>query len=152
MIWIIRSAPGAESRPRVLVTRMTDVSHVLTILAVSELERSRRFYGALLGWPVQVETPVYVELRHASGMRLGLYVREGFGRNVGRTPIAVEAPDLHAAELYFFTADPAAVSRGAQTSGGRVLSALAPRPWGDEVEYLADPDGHVIAIARPLPR
>jgi catechol 2,3-dioxygenase-like lactoylglutathione lyase family enzyme len=25
----------------------------------------------------------------------------------------------------------------------------APREWGDDAAYLADPDGHVIAIARP---
>jgi catechol 2,3-dioxygenase-like lactoylglutathione lyase family enzyme len=129
---------------------MSDVAHVLTILAVSDLARARRFYDALLGWPATVDTPVYVELTHPGGMRVGLYVREGFGRNVGRAPIAVEGHDLHAAELYFRTADPLAVAARAAELGGRSLSELAPRDWGDEVLYLADPDGHVIALARPI--
>jgi predicted enzyme related to lactoylglutathione lyase len=122
--------------------------HALTILAVSDLERARVFYEALLEWPATVRTPVYAELRHEGGMRLGVYEREGFGRNVGRTPIAAGDGELHAAELYFYAADPEASVARALAHGGRVLSALAVRPWGDEVTYLADVDGHVIAIAR----
>ena len=129
---------------------MTVVAHVLTILAVAELERSVRFYTVLLGWPVTVDTPVYVELTHTSGLRLGLYVREGFGRNIGRAPIEVKGADLHAAELYFRTSDPAAVSERVAALGARILSPLSRRDWGDEVVYLADPDGHVVALARPL--
>ncbi len=129
---------------------MTDVAHVLTILAVRDLARSRAFYSALLGWQVTTVAPAYVELTHPAGMRLGLYVREGFGRNVGRTPIAAAGEELHAAELYFHTADPIAVVERAAPLGGRTLSALARREWGDEVLYLADPDGHVVAVARPV--
>jgi uncharacterized protein len=127
-----------------------DVAHVLTILAVRDLAGAQRFYSGLLEWPVTVETGSYVELRHASGMRLGLYERNGFGRNVGRAPITVEGADLHAAELYFHADDPQAVADRAVSLGARLLSALAPRDWGDEVVYLADVDGHVVAIARPL--
>lgn len=128
---------------------MTDVAHVLTILAVEDLDRSRRFYTSLLGWAVGVETPVYVELAHRGGMRLGLYRREGFGANVGRTPIAVAGGDLHAAELYFHSESPSEVVSRALAAGGRLLSALAPRDWGDDVAYVADPDGHVVALACP---
>ena len=133
-------------------SRMSQIAHVLTILAVRDLDRARAFYTAALEWPVTVETPVYVELAHALGMRLGLYVREGFGRNVGQTPIAAEGDQLHAAELYFHAVDPLVVSERALRAGGRLLSALAPRDWGDEVVYCADPDGHVIALARPIVR
>ena len=31
------------------------------------------------------------------------------------------------------------------------LSPLAPRDWGDEAAYFADPDGVVIAVARSIP-
>lgn len=127
---------------------MDDVEHALTILAVRELPAARAFYSALLGWPATVETPVYAELRHERGMRLGLYQREGFARNVGQTPIEARGDELHAAELYFYAGAPEEAVARAIATGGRVLSALAPRDWGETVAYLADPDGHVIALAR----
>ena len=46
--------------------------HVLTILAVSDLERSKRFYAEAFGWPRSVQVPVYVEHELPGGMRLGL--------------------------------------------------------------------------------
>ncbi len=33
-------------------------------------------------------------------------------------------------------------------AGARELSPLAPRDWGDEAAYFADPDGNVLAVAR----
>ena len=32
----------------------------------------------------------------------------------------------------------------------RELSKLAPRDWGEQAAYFADPDGNVIVAARPL--
>ncbi|MBI2932661.1 MAG: VOC family protein, partial [Planctomycetes bacterium] len=38
-----------------------------------------------------------------------------------------------------------------EATGARLLSARAPRPWGDEAAYYADPDGNVVVLARRLP-
>src|SRR5207244_3574714 len=35
-------------------------------------------------------------------------------------------------------------------AGARPLSPRAPRVWGDEAAYFADPDGHVVAVSRHL--
>lgn len=127
---------------------MDDVRHVLTILAVEDVARARRFYDALLGWEAAVAVPVYVELRHPGGMRLGLYERRGFARNTGRPAVECGEDRTHAAELYLACADPAAAITRALAAGGELLSPLAPRDWGDDVGYLRDPDGHVVAISR----
>ncbi len=34
-----------------------------------------------------------------------------------------------------------------RAAGGREVSPLASRPWGDRAAYFADPDGHVLAVA-----
>lgn len=34
-------------------------------------------------------------------------------------------------------------------AGGRPLSPLQPRSWGEEAAWFADPDGNVIAVAQP---
>jgi catechol 2,3-dioxygenase-like lactoylglutathione lyase family enzyme len=123
--------------------------HVLTILAVPDLAASARFYDAAFGFERAVDTPVYVELALPSGMRLGLYEREAFGRNTGRAPFTVPAGELAPTELYFHVDDPDAALARLEAAGAIVLSPLAPRPWGDDAAYVRDPSGNVLVVARP---
>lgn len=126
------------------------VRHALTILAVEPLAESVAFYRAAFPWPPTVETPVYVELALPGGQRLGLYEREAFGRNTGRVPARVPAGELSSTELYFYADDVEAASAALVAAGARCLSPLAPRPWGDEAAYFADPSGNVLVVARAL--
>lgn len=125
------------------------VRHVLTILAVERLAESVAFYRAAFDWQLVVETPVYVELLLPGGQRLGLYQREGFARNTGQAPMLTPRGELAPCELYFFADDLPAALKKMRAAGARELSPLAPRPWGDEAAYYADPDGNVLVLARP---
>lgn len=129
---------------------MSEVRHVLTILAVEDLEANSTFYRAAFGWPCAVETPVYVELALPGGQRLGLYERESFGKNTGKLPVRTGPGELAATELYFHTDDLEAAIARLELAGARLLSPLAPREWGDEAAYFADPSGNVLVVARPL--
>ncbi len=124
--------------------------HVLTILAVSDLSRAVAFYREAFGWEQLVEVPVYAEFALPGGMRLGLYERQGFGRNTGQVPARIAERQLAPTELYFHVDDiQSAIDRLAR-AGARCLSPLAPRDWGDEAAYFADPDGNVLVVARPI--
>ena len=129
------------------VTRRADRLGIV-ILAVADLPRALAFYRSSFGWPIDADTPVYVEFRLPAGMRLGLYRRDGFGRNVGATPHRVPTGELAATELYLYPADLEATGDRLVAAGARPLSPIAPRDWGDEVAYFADPDGNVLALAR----
>jgi catechol 2,3-dioxygenase-like lactoylglutathione lyase family enzyme len=120
----------------------------IVILAVRELAEARRFYLAAFGFESTVDAPVYCELAAGDGPRIGLYEREAFARNVGAAPTEIAPGALAPAELYLYAAAPEELLRRAVAAGGRLLDALRTRGWGDEVAYLADPDGNVIAIAR----
>ncbi len=124
------------------------MEHVLTILAVDDLEAMAAFHRAALGWQTAVDVPVYVELVSPGGRRLGLYQREAFARVTGERPASREG--LSGCELYFHCDDPAAAAERVAAAGGRLLSPLAPRPWGDLAAYFADPEGNVVVVARPL--
>lgn len=129
---------------------MSAVRHVLTILAVADVERAAGFYEAAFGWPRRVSVPVYVELALPDGRGLGLYERGGYARNTGVLPAAAPPGAISGCELYLHCDDlPATLARLAGL-GARVLSPLAARDWGDEAAYFADPDGNVIVVARPL--
>ncbi len=134
-------APG-EAEP-------TPPRHVLTILAVADLQRSRRFYQDTFGWPARVEVPVYVELALPDGRGLGLYRRENFAHNTGQEPQALPEGAIAGTEVYLHCDDLHAAVARAQRAGGRLLSAAAPREWGDDAAYLADPDGNVVVLATP---
>lgn len=121
----------------------------LVILAVTDLPAMTAFYRDVLRWQQVVDVPVYVELQADGGMRLGLYAVEQFARVVGETP-APRAVGLSRTELYLHCDDlPDAIDR-AQRAGARSLSPRGPRAWGDEAAYVADPEGNVVVLARPL--
>lgn len=122
----------------------------LIILAVRDLERSLAFYRQVFDWRQTVDAPGYAEFELPSGLRVGLYSREGFARNVGQTPWPVPPAELTSSELYFIDDDPASLSIRLQKAGARELSPLALRDWGDEAAYYADPDGNIIVAARTV--
>ncbi len=126
--------------------------HILTILAVQGLESAATFYDAAFGWPRRVDVPVYIEYGLPDGRGLGIYKREAFAFNTAALPAQVPAGAIVGTELYFRTADLDAAIARMEAAGGRLLSARAPRGWGDEAAYYADPDGNVIVLARPLER
>ena len=83
-------------------------------------------------------------------MRLGLYERQGFGRNTGQVPAHILDGELASTEIYLHVDDIQAAIDRLTRAGARALSPLTPRDWGDEAAYFADPDGNVLVLARPL--
>jgi catechol 2,3-dioxygenase-like lactoylglutathione lyase family enzyme len=122
----------------------------LVILAVTDLPRATAFWREALELEPRVQVPVYVELELPGGMGLGLYEREGFGRNTGQVPMRAEPGQLQPTELYFRCDDLEGAIARLERLGARCLSARAPRDWGDEAAYFADPDGNVVVVARAL--
>lgn len=129
-----------------------DAHHVLTILAVEDVAASLAFYRAAFSLTPEVDTPVYAEFTLAGGQRIGLYEREGFGRNTGQTPARIPSGELAPTELYFYADDLLAAIERIKEAGARELSPLARRDWGDEAAYFADPSGNVLVLARPVGR
>lgn len=124
---------------------------MLLVLACDDVPALRDFYVGTFGWRVMVDLPVYVELEVPTGLRVGLYLRAGFARNTGEPPAPTPTTGTTSCELYLRVDDvPAALAR-LVAAGGRLLSPVLPRPWGDEAGYVADPEGNVVAVSRPLP-
>lgn len=125
----------------------------LTILATDRFDALTRFYRALTGWPATADVPVYLELRPAGeAAGIGVYDRAAFARNLAGAPVlpAGAAPgDARPVELYLDVEDVAAATARALAAGGTTLGGPEPRPWGDVVQYVRDPDGNVVALASP---
>lgn len=120
----------------------------LVILAVEDRTVSLTFYREAFGWSVQVDAPTYAELVLPGGMRLGIYDRRGFGKNFGHQPRPTGG--VTCTELYVHVDDIERAGDRVMRAGGRLLDQCRSRDWGDEVAYYSDPDGNILALARPL--
>lgn len=119
------------------------------ILYVRDQAASARFYRAVLARAPRLDVPGMTEIE-LGGAVLGLMPEAGVKRLLGDAlPDPAAARGAPRAELYVLVDDPAAFHARALAHGARELSPLAPRDWGHVAAYSLDPDGHVLAFARP---
>ena len=123
------------------------------IFAVDDLSRSLEFYERAFDWPRNewIDYSNYVELLAPGGGALGLYERDGFASTVGAEPARFSNGLVPPAYLYVRVDDVRATIERVEAAGGRPLSPLAARPWGEEAAWFADPDGNVVAVAQGAP-
>ncbi|MGE0631490.1 MAG: VOC family protein [Pseudobdellovibrionaceae bacterium] len=118
------------------------------ILYVRDQDASTRFYRTVLSKEPSLHVPGMTEFRISNECILGLMPEKGIKRLLGAT---IEDPErtngIARAEVYLTVDSPERFMERAIASGGRLLSPLEPRNWGDTAGYIADPDGHVIAFA-----
>ena len=113
------------------------------ILYVADQARSRDFYGSILGIQARLDVPGMTEFQLAPGAVLGLMPEAGIRKLLEFAPGAQGSR----CELYCVLENAEAAVERALGAGARMLSALAPRDWGDRVAYFLDPDDHVLALA-----
>ncbi len=129
------------------------IGEVEFILYVADQSRSSAFYARLLGAAPTLDVPGMTEFTLGSGCKLGLMPENGIARIIsGPLPHPSRGSGVPRCELYLMVDDhEAAVSRAAD-AGADLVSAASDRDWGHRVAYFADPDGHVIGLARRLER
>jgi predicted enzyme related to lactoylglutathione lyase len=122
---------------------------VQVVLAVSDLERSLDFYERAFDWPrnERIDYTNYVELLPPDGGAVGLFESDGYAELVGADSAPIPEGRVAPAYVYVRVADVETVASRVAAAGGRSLSALAPRSWGESAAWFADPDGNVIAVA-----
>ena len=126
------------------------IARAHTILYVHDQPRSARFWQQTLGIAPTLDVPGMTEFPLLGGSVLGLMPEDGIARLLPTMPRPHAASGIPRAELYLVVEDPAAFHGRALAAGAKELSALQPRDWGDEAAYSLDPDGHVVAFARPV--
>jgi catechol 2,3-dioxygenase-like lactoylglutathione lyase family enzyme len=121
------------------------------VLAVGDVERSKQFYGRVFGWKPHLEWPgTYSELELGDNDWLGLYRRDGFAAEAGAELADGNGGRHRGAELYVLVDDLDRAIERLRQADAEPLSERALRVWGHEAAYFADPDGYVVAVARPI--
>ncbi len=123
------------------------MNEVEFILYVEDQERSKAFYQELLGKSPCLDVPGMTEFELNDHTRLGLMPNQGIATIIcGPMPAPDTGTGIPRCELYLRFSDAGKTMKLAQNLGAKLVSELSDRNWGDCVGYLADPDGHIIAI------
>ncbi len=124
---------------------------VLFILYVRSQTASRDFYRALLDAEPVLDVPGMTEF-DLGNCKLGLMPEEGIARIITPAlPHPASGSGIPRCELYMLMDDLTAVLERATKAAVAVVAPVKDQDWGHRVAYFADPDGHVIALASPVP-
>jgi len=119
-------------------------THVSGItLGVEDVERSKRFYGEGLGWPVAMDTQGYVAFGINNGTAwFGLLPREALA---GAAGVSAEGSGFGGIVLSYVVSSNERVDEilaEAETAGGRIVEPGREK-WGSYGGHFADPDGYL---------
>lgn len=118
------------------------------IIYVSDQKRSKDFYEAVLQQKPVLDVPGMTEFQISNDSILGLMPEKGIKRLLGdKIPDPEKSNGISRAEIYLTVEDPMAFHGRSLEYGGKELSGLEERNWGDVAAYSMDPDGHVLAFA-----
>ena len=131
--------------------RKPDIESITIIIYVSNQEKSSDFYRNLLDNDPSLDVPGMTEFIIKDKVKLGIMPEQGIAKIICPTlPHPKEANGIPRCEIYLRVADPTLYMKRALKMGGKEISSLQNRDWGDEVAYVSDLDGHVIAFAKEI--
>ena len=118
-----------------------------SILFVTDIEESVRFYRDVIGVPFRFSNETYAEFA-TEGAKFALYSRAHLPGLIGRTAPSGEAP-WPQGEVAFMVDDVDSEHERLRSAGVEILAPPTDRPWGERTLHLSDPDGNVVELTRP---
>lgn len=118
------------------------------IFYVKDQNKSTEFYKAVLIMEPTLFVPGMTEFKLSETTSLGLMPEKGIKSLLGdKLSDPEKSNGISRAELYLHVDDPFAYHTRSIGCGGKELSKMLPRTWGDYVAYSMDLDGNVLAFA-----
>ena len=125
------------------------MNQAIFIIYVKDQNRSRNFYKSVLNIEPVLDVPGMTEFKINDYTKLGIMPEEGIVKILGsEVPHPKTGNGIPRCEIYLYTASPQEYIKKLAASGGKLISNLELRSWGEEVAYGSDPDGHIIAFAK----
>ena len=121
---------------------------LLTILYVSDQEKSTDFYQEVLQLEPTLNVPGMTEFTLFKNCKLGLMPEDGIAKII--TPATAHpktGSQIPRCEIYLSVNNPQLFIDRAIKLGAKNVSTLQNRDWGEKVGYTTDLDGHILAFA-----
>ncbi|MGH7460912.1 MAG: VOC family protein [Longimicrobiales bacterium] len=117
-------------------------------LGVKDLNRSKQFFSAGLGWPIQQEYGEWVSFSLNGGSSaLGLYSWASLARDAG---VAADGSGFRGVTFSYLVSSEervAEVLNEAERAGGKIVKPAERAQWGGTSGYFTDPDGYLWKVA-----
>jgi len=118
------------------------------ILYVNNQERSKVFYEKLLLKKPVLDVSGMTEFMLFDKVKLGLMPEDSIAKIISsKLPHPKTGNGIPRCEIYLKLQDAGMHIKRGIKAGGKLISPLQDRDWGDKVGYISDLDGHIIAIA-----
>lgn len=118
------------------------------VLVVTDIERSVVFWRDVIGAEHQHTSGPYAQFS-VGQVRLGLFQADAMAETLGRD-VGVPGPGRSGFEVGFLVEDVDEAYDDLVASGAVAVTAPGDRAWGQRTAYVADPDGYLIELVRPL--
>jgi len=120
----------------------------MVILFVTDQTTSKKFYESILKKAPILDVPGMTEFHLSDNFSVGLMPGDNIKTLLDdKIPNPYKAKGIPRCELYLFVSNPTRHLDLLKLNGGKIVSEVKQRSWGDEVGYGLDPDGHLIAFA-----
>ncbi len=121
----------------------------MIIIYVADQQRSAGFYKAILNKEPVLDVPGMTEFQLTNDVLLGIMPENSIAKILtGKTPHPSTGNGIPRCELYLFPDNIEEMYERTLLAGATEISKIQDRDWGDSVGYLADLDGHIIALAK----
>jgi uncharacterized protein len=118
------------------------------MLGVSDLARSKKFYGDGLGCTIDKDYPGFVSLSLGDGSSsLALYEWDAAAQDAGVPPAG---SGFRGVSFHYIVSSRDTVDQviaDAVAAGGAVVKEAGAAQWGGYYGYFSDPDGHLWKVA-----
>lgn len=121
------------------------------ILYVKDQKESEDFYSKILDKKPVLSVPGMTEFLLAEKVKLGLMPEKGIAKIIHPSmPHPENGNGIPRCELYLHTENIKEEYEKIKSYGIKIVDELKPRDWGDNVFYISDSNGHVVAFAEKI--
>jgi catechol 2,3-dioxygenase-like lactoylglutathione lyase family enzyme len=124
------------------------ITHVETIVFVSDIARSTAFYRDVLGQSIQHDYGTIVMFEHGFSIHDGVNLLEKTYKRPGAFSNGPQGKDN--LDIYFEADDLESAFEEVVKSGVDVIHPIEVQEWGQRVFRVHDPDGHIVEIGDPM--
>jgi len=121
------------------------------IFYVKDQQKSKWFYENILQISPSLNVPGMTEFKLADNVKLGIMPENGIAKIIStHLPHPNNGNGIPRCELYLKIENPNEYIKRGIELGGKEISKLQNRDWGDKVGYISDLDGHILAFAEKV--
>lgn len=118
------------------------------IFFIENQETTRDFYTEVLNIRPTLDVPGMIEFTLPDGTKIGFMPNGNIKKLLGeKLPDPARSTGTPRSEIYLIVNDATRCHERAISCGAREIQPLQPMPWGQDVAYSLDPDGHILAFA-----